>query len=104
MGGKQWISLVFWCSVNFSRQTSSPNHWHFSQIGRDMLNADWYNLNEMRTKSGSFEFELNLPKMPRSFEKRYLHLPLSVRSTPDNPAPIGTKTERQTGWARRCGF
>jgi len=104
MGGKQWISLVFRCAVNFSRQARSPNHWHFRQIGRDMLNGNRYNLNEMRIKSGSFEFELNLPKMPRSFEKRYLLLPLSVRSTPDNPASIGTKTERQTGWARRCGF
>jgi hypothetical protein len=45
-----------------------------------MLNADGYNLTEMRCDRLYLKFEANLPQMPSSFENRHSHFIATVKA------------------------
>jgi len=57
--GKQRILFVFPARVNFCIKGSSRKALHINGIGRDMLNINRYNLNQMLVKAGKLKFESN---------------------------------------------
>jgi hypothetical protein len=69
-----------------------------------MLNADVYNLTEMRFKCLSLKFELNLPQMPTSFEKRHSQLGTRVKTHRKTRPDSATRPNGKTGWATTMWF
>ncbi len=68
-----------------------------------MLNSARYNLTEMRCKSRSLKFELNLRQMPTSFENWHSQLRSKVKHT-GRPDRFGGKTERENRMATTMWF
>jgi hypothetical protein len=102
--GKHRILFIFPPRVNFCAGACIRKALHINGIGRDMLNSNCYNLNQMLLKARKLQFELKLQKMPPSFEKRCC--PLPDRFEPDRAGKSESAIEPtdRIGWARQCGF
>ena len=69
-----------------------------------MLNADGYNLTEIRYVRLYLKFELNLPQMPRSFEKWHSHFRARVKALRKTDPDSASRPDGKTGWATTMWF
>ena len=69
-----------------------------------MLNANVRNLTEMRLKCTSLKFELNVPQMPTSFEKRHSQLGTRVKTHRKTRPDSATRPNGKTGWTTTMWF
>jgi hypothetical protein len=69
-----------------------------------MLNADGYNLTEMRCERLYLKFELNLPQMPPSFENRHSHFIARVKAHRKTGPDSAARPNGKTGWATTMWF
>jgi hypothetical protein len=76
----------------------------FQRAASGMLNADGYNLTEMRCERLYLKFELNLPQMPSSFENWHSHFIARVKAHRKTGPDSAPRPNRKTGWATTMWF